>query len=226
MVFHGAAPRVLSGVDRFPAGRLLEVVDALTVVLSLPQAAADRVDALVVATGQGEEWRLTHAIRLWESNPRLRTLLVANGNPAEATYAELTVDYLRGLGLTRVDGVDIQAEAAPNTGLQAAWIVERVRALGITSLAVTVSAYHLLRVYLTVLRAMSDDGVRIPLIPVPAAIAPGARVPETGATAYELIPGEVDRILTYADRGFLATPAELREYLAWLWRQHRSLLVG
>jgi len=226
--FHRTTPRVVSDddFDRFPARRLLEVSTALTVVLSLPQAAADRVDALVVATGQGEEWRLTEAIRRWEANPGLRALLVANGNPAEATYAELSTGYLRGLGLRRLDGVHVQAEPAPNTGLQAAWIVERVRALGITSLAVTVSAYHLLRVYLTVLRAMDGDGIRIPLIPVPAAVAPDARVPETGATAYDLAPGEVERILTYADRGWVATPAELRDYLGWLWRQHRSLLVA
>lgn len=228
MVFHRTTPRVVSDdeFDRFPARRLLEVSTALTVVLSLPQAAADRVDALVVATGQGEEWRLTEAIRRWEANPGLRTLLVANGNPAEATYAELSAGYLRGLGLRRLDGVHVQAEPAPNTGLQAAWIVDRVRALGITSLAVTVSAYHLLRVYLTVLRAMDGDGIRIPLIPVPAAVAPDARVPETGATAYDLAPGEVERILTYADQGWVATPAELRDYLGWLWRQHRSLLVA
>ncbi|GIF62390.1 hypothetical protein Ais01nite_04250 [Asanoa ishikariensis] len=224
MAFHRTTPRVVSDVDRFSTGRLLEVATALTVVLSLPQSAADRADALVVATGQGEEWRLSHAIRMWETNPGLRTLLVANGNPDEATYVELTADYLRGLGLRRVEGVHVQAEPAPNTGLQAAWIVDRVRALGVTSLAVTASAYHLLRVYLTILRTM--DGSRIPLIPVPTAVAPDTRVPETGATAYELTPGEVDRILTYADRGWLATPEELRDYLRWLWRHHRSLLVG
>jgi hypothetical protein len=212
MVFHRPTPRVVTeqDVDRFPTGRLLEVSTALMVVLSLPQAAADRVDALVVATGQGEQWRLTEAIRRWEANPGLRLLLVANGNPAEATYTELSTGYLRGLGLRRLDGVHVQPEPAPNTGLQAAWIVDRVRALGITSLAVTVSAYHLLRVYLTVLRAMDGDGIRIPLIPVPAAVAPEALVPETGATAYDLAAGEVDRILTYADRGWVATPAELR----------------
>ncbi|MFG3600238.1 hypothetical protein [Micromonospora chersina] len=44
-------------------GQFLEPLKALTMILTLPQSAADHVEALVVATGQGEEWRLTHAIR-------------------------------------------------------------------------------------------------------------------------------------------------------------------
>jgi len=92
----------LAGV---PAARLLDVVTAVTMILALPPAAADRVDALVVAIGQGEERRLTQAIRRWERNPRLRHLLVANGNPAEQTYREITLDYLRG-GARRTIGHD------------------------------------------------------------------------------------------------------------------------
>lgn len=39
-------------------------------------------------------------------------------------------------------------------------------------------------------------------------------------------PGEVQRILTYQDRGWVATPAELRQYLRWLWRCHPAHLVA
>ena len=161
--------RVMSEADfeGVTAGQLLEVVTASTMLLSLPQAAADRVDALAVVTGQGEEWRLTEAIRRWEANPALRRLLVANGNPAEETYVEITRDYLGGLGLRRLDGVELQAEPAPNTGLQAAWIADRIEALDIGSLALAVSPYHLVRAYLTVLKAVSNRGLRLPLIPVP-----------------------------------------------------------
>ncbi|MER7334604.1 ElyC/SanA/YdcF family protein [Micromonospora sp. NPDC000119] len=199
---------------------------ALTVILTLPQSAADRVDALVVATGQGEEWRLTHAIRSWEANPRIRHLLVANGNPAERTYVRITLDYLRSLGLRRVNGLCLQSEPAPNTGLQAAWIADQARARGITSLALVVSPYHLARVYLTVLKAFTRSGVRLPVIPLPVAVSPDTPVPESGATAYDLVPGEVKRILTYMNNGWLATPAEAQQYLQWLWSRHRALLVG
>ncbi|MFG2166101.1 hypothetical protein [Micromonospora chersina] len=208
------------------AGQFLELLKALTVILTLPHSAADHVDALVVATGQGEEWRLTQAVRTWEANPKLRHLLVANGNPAEKTYAEITLDHLRSLGLRRVEGVHVQAEAAPNTGLQAAWVADQVQARGITSLALTVSPYHLARVYLTVLKAVTRRGVRLPIIPLPVAVSPDTPVPETGATAYDLVPGEARRILAYMDEGWVATPAELQEYLRWLWSRHRALLVG
>jgi hypothetical protein len=204
----------------FTTGRLLEVVKAFTMILTVPRSAAQfGVDALAVATGQGESWRLTEAIRGWEADPSLRYLLVANGNPAETTYLEITLDHLRGLGLRRLDGVVIQAEPAPNTGLQAAWIAGQVRALGIGGLGLVVSPYHLPRAYLTVLKTFIDSGIRLPIIPVPAAVAPHTPVPETGATAYDLVPGEVKRTLSYMDMGWVATLGELEQYLVWLWSQ-------
>ncbi|MEH0929647.1 ElyC/SanA/YdcF family protein [Micromonospora sp. CPCC 205558] len=210
----------------FTAGQFLAVTKALTMILALPPTAADHVDALVIASGQGEEWRFTHAIRSWEANLDLRYLLVANGNPTEKTYVEITLSYLRSLGLRRVGGVHVQAEPAPNTALQAAWIVNQVKAHGITSLALAVSPYHLPRAYLTLLKAFNVVGVRIPIIPVPVAVPPDRLVPETGATAYDLVPGEVKRMLTYADEGWIATLEELQQYLQWLWSHHEPLLRG
>jgi hypothetical protein len=220
-------PRIVGEEDLadVTTGQFLDVLKTLTAILTLPQSAADRVDALVVATGQGEEWRLTHAIRAWEANSSLRHLLVTNGNPAEETYIEITVDYLRSLGLRRLGGVHLQTEPAPNTGLQAAWIVDQVQTLGIGSLALAVSPYHLARAYLTVLKAFDRKGVRLPIIPLPVAVAPDTPVPETGATAYDLVPGEVRRILTYVDHGWVATPEDVQRYLHWLWSNHEALLV-
>ncbi|WP_426513778.1 hypothetical protein ACPPVO_26110 [Dactylosporangium sp. McL0621] len=218
--------RVVDGLVGVSVEGLLDVTKAVTMILALPQAAAGRVDALAVPSGQGEHWRLAHAIRLWEAGPHLRRLLLATTNAAEATYVELTLDHLRGLGLRRTGGVHIQPEPAAHTGAQAVWIAEQVRAHGLASLALAVSPYHLPRAYLTVLRELDRAGVRIPLIPVPVAVAPHRRVPETGATAYDLVPGEVQRILTYAGEGRLATPAELADYLRWLWDTHESLLLG
>ncbi|WP_262282150.1 YdcF family protein [Micromonospora sp. MA102] len=220
-------PRVLADEDLagFTAGQVLAVTKILTMILTLPQSAARRVDALVVAVGQGEEWRLTHAIRSWEANPAVSHLLVANGNPDERTYVDITLDYLRSLGLRRTDGVHLQAEPAAHTAVQAAWIVSQVRARGITSLALAVSPYHLARVYLTVLKALTKAGVRVPMIPLPVAVSPDTPVPETGATAYDLVPGEIKRILTYMEDGWVATPEEVRQYLQWLWSHRASLLV-
>ncbi|WP_245675528.1 hypothetical protein [Micromonospora halophytica] len=204
----------------------MDVLKAFMAILALPQSAAGHVDALVVPTGQGEQWRLTHAIRRWEANPGIRHLLVANGNPAEETYQPVTLPHVRGLGLRRVDGVHLQSEPAPNTGLQAAWIAGQVEALGITSLALAISPYHLPRVYLTVLKALSRGGIRIPLVPDPVPILPDTPAPETGATAYDLLPGEAERIVRYMDEGWVATLPELQRHLRWMWSEHGTLLVG
>ncbi|WP_433088373.1 hypothetical protein ACQP1P_20425 [Dactylosporangium sp. CA-052675] len=217
-------PRLVAG--DFTDERLPAVTTAITMILSLPQAAAQRVEAIAIASGQGERWRLAHAIQAWESNPRLRRLLVATSNPAEATYVEITLDHLRGLGLRRTEGVEVQPEPAANTGRQAVWIAERVRDRGIGGLALAVSPYHLPRAYLTVLKELLRRDLRVPLIPVPVAVPPHRRIPETGATADELVPGELRRILTYMREGWVATPEELREYLRWLWDTHEPLLTG
>ena len=202
-----------------PAGELTELIATVIAILTLPSPAPGRLDALAVPIGQGEEWRLRHAIRVWESDPEIRFLLVANGNPAERTYVAMTPGYLRQLGLRRLDGVCVQPEPAPNTALQAGWITEQAWALGVRSLAVAVSPYHLPRAFLTVLRAMTGRGIRIPLFPAPVPVPPHVTVPETGATAHELVPGEMQRILRYADAGWVSTADEVRVYLAWLWAQ-------
>ncbi|MER7279132.1 hypothetical protein ABT369_32310 [Dactylosporangium sp. NPDC000244] len=217
-------PRLVT--DDFADERLPAVAAAITMILTLPQPAAQRVDAIAIASGQGEQWRFTHAIRAWEANPRLRRLLVANANPAEATYVEITLDHLRGLGLRRTEGVHVQPEPAADTGRQAVWIAEQVRAHGIGGLALAVSPYHLPRAYLTVLKELLRRGLRVPLLPSPVAVPPHRRIPETGATAHELVPGELRRILTYMREGWVATPEELREYLRWLWDTHEPLLTG
>ncbi|PWU44179.1 hypothetical protein DLE60_34125 [Micromonospora globispora] len=221
-------PRVVHAEDLagYTAVQLMHVMKAFMAILALPQSAAEHVDALVVPTGQGEEWRLTHAIRRWETNPDISYLLVANGNPAEETYHQITLPYVRRLGLRRLDGVHLQTEPAPNTGLQGAWIANQVEALGITSLALVVSPYHLPRVYLTVLKALSRSGIRVPLIPDPVPVSPDTPAPETQATAYDLLPGEAERILTYMAKDWVATLEELQRYLQWLWSDHKQLLSG
>ncbi|GIF10078.1 ElyC/SanA/YdcF family protein [Actinoplanes teichomyceticus] len=204
---------------------LLDLMTTVVAILTVPPATGRHLDAVVVPTGQGEEARLRHAIALWESEPGIRFLLVPNGNPAERTYVTITLDYLRSLGLRRLDGVHIQRAPAPNTALQAAWIADEVGKRDIRSCVLTVSPYHLPRAFLTVIKALAVRKVRIPVIPAAVPVPPHARVPETGANAYDLLPGEFRRILTYANDGWIATPDESREYLAWLWANHRSLFT-
>ncbi|WP_433222926.1 hypothetical protein ACQP00_24790 [Dactylosporangium sp. CS-047395] len=201
----------------YPADRLLDVLRAVTMILTLPSAAAQRAEGLAVLTGQGETWRLTHAIADWEANPGRRHLLIATTNEAERTSAPVTLDTLRALGLRRTAGVRIQPVPAAHTAVQAEWLAGQVDAHGITALALAVSPYHLPRAYLTVLRACERRGLHVPLLPAPTAVPPATPVPESGATAWDLVPGEVRRILEYTDRGWIAAPDELRRYLDRLW---------
>jgi len=80
-------PEDLADLD---GGRLLDLMTGLVAMLTLPQSAADHADALVVPIGQGEEWRLTHTIDIWETGRTIRHLLIANGNPTEVTYRDIT----------------------------------------------------------------------------------------------------------------------------------------
>jgi uncharacterized SAM-binding protein YcdF (DUF218 family) len=192
-------------------------MEVLLGILAMARWPFGPVDAIVVPTGQGEESRVTHAIQLWEAARNTRHLLVANGNPAERTYVPITRDYLAELGLHRQVGVRVQEEPAPSTGLQATWIADQVRRLGITSLLLAVTPYHLPRAYLTVLKALNVTGVRIPVLPYPIPVSPDATAPETGAGHYELLPGEAHRIIEYTARGWVVTVEEFRAYQRWLW---------
>ncbi len=220
-----STPRVVRGTAFDGVGNddLLDLMGTVFAVLTVPPPAMGVLDAVAVPIGQGEETRLRHAVDLWNSEPHLRFLLVSGGNPAERTHVEVTRSYLRDLGLRRYDGVHIQPEPAPNTALQAAWIADQVRRLAIRSVALTVSPYHLPRAFLTVLKAFDDRGLGVPVIPAAVPVPPHATVAETGMNAYDLLSGEMRRILTYAGNGWLATPAELRDYVAWLWVNHANL---
>jgi hypothetical protein len=221
-----AIPRIVDTADvaQSDPSQLLEVTEILLGILSMASWRFGPVDAVAVPTGQGEESRIADAIQLWEDGHTGRHLLIANGNPAERTYVPITRDYLHGLGLRRHPGVHIQAEPAPNTGLQAAWIAEQVRRLGITSLLLAVTPYHLPRAYLTVLKALHATGVRIPVLPYPIAVAPQATAPETGVAHRDLWPGEAHRIVQYTGHGWVAGIEEFRKYQRWLWHrcQHTS----
>lgn len=220
-------PRVfgLTDFNEADSPALMDVAQLMMAISTMPSPDFARVDAIGVFVGLGEEYRLRHAISLFESEPALRLLLVANGNPAERTYVPITMDYLNSLGLRRREGVHIQLEPAPNTGLQAAWMVDMVNSdLHIENVALTVSPFHLFRAYLTVLAALESRGARIPVVPVPAPIPPHLQIPETGADGYDMLTGEIFRILSYARQGWIASSVVARQHLTWMWTEHPDLV--
>jgi len=186
-------------------------------VYSLPRPVGD-VDAILVLPGQGEDWRLTAAIKAWNTDLNVKYLLVAGSYSGEKTWFEPTLENLsvEPYNLTRREGVVIHPHAH-HTKEQAAWISEIVRELDINSLALVVSPYHLLRAYLTILETLLASGQEVAMVPMPAPVAPHVPIPETGFTAWQLVSGEVARINKYQQMGDVATYEQLQAYLEWLW---------
>lgn len=207
--------------ERYEPPTVTSDLVAMAVMLFTMPRPIHKVDAIVVLPGQGEDWRLHDAVAAWNTTPGARYFLVAGGHMEEKTWFLPTVEILReSYGLTRTDGKIIIQPSATDTPKQADWIVPTVQKLGITSLALVVSPYHLLRGYCTVLKAFWRLGVpQIPMIPVPAMVSPTTPNEEKGLPGWHLVSGEVNRIITYREKGDVAMPPELLSYLDWLWRQ-------
>jgi len=185
-------------------------------VLSIPQVPTD---ALLVFPGMGEDWRIRHAILEWRNPYRTaRFLMIAPVNSGEETYKSFDpgewkiLDGRRGLLL----GVDSRTE---NTKTQAVWVCKMIREHDIRSISLFVSPYHLVRAYLTLLKQMLLENIRIPIISRPTPVSPSEIIPESKASAWQSIPGEAERIRKYQENGDVATLAELEYYLAWLWNK-------
>jgi hypothetical protein len=203
-----------------PTDQMNDVVSMALLVYSIPRV-IERVDALEALYGLGEDWRIKDAINWWETKTtRAKSLLLAITNPAEKTSRVLSMSVLQQepFHLTRLEGVHI-GDRGNGTKEQAEWTLETVQRFNIESIALFVSPYHCLRAYLTVLKTLLVAGVCIPLIPAPTPIAPDRYIPEVDVDAWQLVPGEVERIAKYQKQGDVATLEELKEYLSWLWRQ-------
>jgi hypothetical protein len=197
---------------------------AMAIVLYSVPSVLDNVNALAVMPGLGEFWRIKHAITVWEKSTASH-LLIAGHNHHEKFWRNLDIDTLTKppFHLRRVGGVRVEARA-DHTKAQADWLVANIQELNITSLALFVSPYHLLRAYCTVLKAFYRLNVRpIPMIPMSVAISPDTLVPETETNAWGMIPGEVKRIIAYQEKGDVATLTELQQYISLIWKTYPDL---
>jgi hypothetical protein len=204
-------------VARDPTSDLLAMA---MMIYSLPRVPV-HADALVVFNGLGEMGRTLHALQWWQHpTNRSRFLLLAGSHPDEHTAEILTLERLRTppFNVQRLAGVQSQLHAS-HTKAQAEWVAERIDALGITSLALFVSSYHLLRAYLTLLKTLLGQEITVPMSPMPTPMSPATVVPEIGVAGWRLVPGECQRIQTYQARGYIASFAELLDYVRWVWHQ-------
>lgn len=200
-------------------GEASDLVAMATLLYGLPRPAG-KVDAVVVLPGLGEDWRLIDGIHAWNGSSLARHLMIAGIFDGEKTKVQPTVEYLSGkpFNLERAEGVLIQPHAH-HTKEQAEWVVENVRKHGISSIALFVSPYHLLRAYCTVLKAFIKADHQVAIIPMPVAVSPSTQIPEVGVDAWTMSSGEVERIIKYQKLDDVATKDELKDYLAWLCSQ-------
>jgi hypothetical protein len=195
------------------------VAKMVTMILGLPRP---KTEAFTVFPGRGENERLRYAMEVFNRHCSASALLVAGTEwKTETTTPQPTIELLRGepYKARYEDDIHIQyhAHCTPD---QTGWVVEKVKELRITSLSLVVTPYHLPRAYLTLLKEFIKQNVPwIPLIPLPVPKAPGAIVPEDNTDAWTLFDGEAERILKYQKQGDVATLPEIKEYLAWLWKQ-------
>jgi hypothetical protein len=189
-----------------------EVFTAAEWILGIPPVGTD---AVAVCMGLGEEVRLVHGIRRWRAG-KARWLLIAGENPDARTFSALTQEQLRRDGV--IGGFVLTQVEAANTKIQAQWLVAQVVEHQIRSIELHAPSYHIVRAYLTVLASMDE---RQPFILVPHATpySPDYIIPETGAHAIDMTPGEYERIRSYQANGDVATLSQLQTYLQWLWRQ-------
>lgn len=191
---------------------------ALSMMLYAMSRMYDKVEALGVFQGMGEHWRVAEPADLYEQGFAKYFLITGNASE-EKTAVQMSADVLKGqpFNLKRVEGIHFQSDGPRlHTGLQAIWMLEKIKELGIQSLALFVSPYHDERAFRTLLKVfLKTQTPWIPLIPVPVTVSPDTTIPESGATAWESVPGEVKRIGDYQKD--VANYRETREYISWFW---------
>lgn len=226
--FYPVLGRKVSIMDS-ASGRLVDSVDPRDEVVAMAMMAYNIpglqcCDSIAVFPGLGEKSRISHAIDMMNNDTsQFRFLLVAGlDKKRERTSEELTIQLLQ-------DNYDLYPHQASrvvsqiyanNAKHQADWTAISVKSYDIEGLALVVTPFHLLRAYLTLLKSLKNLKIQIPVIPVPAWKAPGHLIEEHAdqrMNAWQLVPGEVKRILEYGAKGDLLTYPEFVEYIDWLW---------
>lgn len=203
-----------------------EMVSLAMGVLSMPRP-IDRVEAFLAFPGEGESWRLTHPIDQWNNGTSISgSFLIAGHNTREMTSETLDVTRLQRdpYNLKRLRGVHVCLHAE-HSKEQTEWVSKKIEELCIRSIALFVTPYHLLRIYLTLLKSLIVHGQDkdVQMIPAPIPIPLTEISPENSVAMWDLIPGEVNRIEKYQATGDVATLPELQTYLRWLWGSPNSL---
>ncbi len=217
--------------------RLVEESDASIIaalyvgVLSIPRSPS--VDALVAVQGEDEIWRVIEAVRDWNDYETYANHLFIVGDNWKAggkgrpeggkQCPDITLETIVNppYSLERKENVVIGGFS--RNSLTAAQItLAKMEEIGAQSFRLYVSPYHIVRMYLTILKQMIKSDRYLAMIPAMTLTSMEKVAPLSEYTPWELTPGEVARIFHYqrSENGAdVATLPELRKYLTWLWQQ-------
>lgn len=188
-----------------------EIAAMIMIYYSIP--CLENMDALVVFPGLGETWREFEASKYWNMGFGKYFLVAGVYGKDEKRYVKQGLKDVK-----RKEGFYKQAHA-DNTRHQAEWVSDKVDELGIKTIALYVSPYHLMRASLTLIKIMRAREKGILIIPRPVNIPPSKIIPCVGKSAWDLVAGELKRIKAYQQKGDVATFDEIKEYIEWLWQQ-------
>lgn len=205
-----------------PDERLAKLTRTAFLIGCLPKD-ANRADALVAWGGMGENDRIIQPIKIWESGQSAaRFLLISSDNPLEEAPVRLDLARLRRepYNLTKLANVITQSENKEEcTITQAFWTVDQIISRRITSLALFTAPYHLPRAFLSLLKALNNRGVLLPVILSPICQPPGYISPVFGLNNVELYAREIFFIDKFQNQGNIASAGDVRRYATWLARE-------
>lgn len=199
-----------------------ELFAMASMILSLPQREVHDVLAITVLPGLGERERIHDAVCWWETkDAKAEFFLYPGMNLRERTAIAVDIEILKkDFGLKRTNNVIIRAHAE-HTKDQADWIAKQMQKFDIRgNTALICPPYHMVRAYLTLVKSFLDIDIKSFIIPVPTVKDPSVIIPEVQVNSWDMIPGEVNRIKKYQEKGDVATYKELKEYFA---RQEKGL---
>lgn len=169
-------------------------------------------DAIVVFSGDGRV-RLETAVQALKQGAA-HYVVVSGGvdNPPHSLHADEAARQLVSCGLSP-ERIVKDAESM-NTRDQAVWLAKECQARGWKRVLLVASHYHLPRAFLSVVRALAEQGVEdVHVVPLPAYAPWWGRPEGMSVSRFDLLDAEARKIGEYELRGHVATYAEGIAYL-------------
>lgn len=166
--------------------------------------------AVVIFPGQQQLWRVEWAIRAWSARKIPRLWVAGTLRDPFYTRQDVLDEIKRVAGVNhRYNDGDVECGGFANNTLdQAKWVLELLKANSeVTDLVMTTARYHLPRAILTCLKQMIVQDRFARILALPIVHMQGPEFEDSQGL------GELQRIRTYQEKGYVATREEWERYL-------------